>query len=88
MEGLKPISELPHAQKPAPAKLAETIMIGSYISFAVYVTIVVVTAIFASMAVAIPIGIVFGLLALSSLIAAIIYTMVYHGLINKMDRTA
>jgi hypothetical protein len=66
---VKPMSGYSNAQKMEILR-AELGMSASYILFAVCVTVVVVAAMFASMAVAIP----FGLLALTCLIGAIICT--------------
>jgi hypothetical protein len=55
----------------------EKVMISSWAGTVLFVTIVVVTAIFASIAVATAVGIVFGLLAFNALVTAINYTALY-----------
>jgi len=83
---LKPLSTDQTAEKMQMKKATERVMIITYINIAVNVTIVVVTAIFASMAVAIPIGIVFGLFALSGIVGAIFLTIRYHKLTIQIAR--
>jgi|GEM_PF-6376598 len=84
---LKPLSTDQTAEKMQMKKATERVMIITYINIAVNVTIVVVTAIFASMAVAIPIGIVFGLFALSGIVGAIFLTISYNKLRTEIEKT-
>jgi len=82
------LSDYQTEEKMEMKKGSEKAMIINYICIPVYVTIVVVTAIFASMAVAIPIGIVFGLLALFAIVGAILSTTAYHKLRTDIETTS